>query len=202
MMDESVDRVLRRSFRYVNRVMVMLWRLGLGRWINVWPSGSGRIMVITHLGRRSGRRFRTPLNYAEIDGDIYCTAGFGSVSDWYRNVLANPHVEVWLPGRSWTGTVEDVSSHPLRVSLLREVLVASGFAAPAAGVPVRRLSDEELADRTADYQLLRIRRTGPATVRPRPGDLAWVWAVLAALVALVLPLGRLRRLWVGRILRG
>lgn len=201
-MGESIDRVLRRSFWYVNRGMVTMWRLGLGRWINVWPSGSGRIMVLTHIGRRSGRRFRTPLNYAQIDGDIYCTAAFGSVSDWYRNVLANPHVEIWLPGESWAGTVEDVSDDPRRVPLLREVLVASGFAAPAAGVPVRRLSDEELAAKTPDYRLLRIDRTGPSTARPRPGDLAWVWVVLAAVVTRVLPMGRIRRLLVNRIHRG
>jgi deazaflavin-dependent oxidoreductase (nitroreductase family) len=179
-MDEPTARMLRRSFRHFNRGMVLLWRLGFGRWINLWPSGSGRIMVITHVGRKSGRRFRTPLNYAEIDGDLYCTAGFGPGSDWYRNVLANPQVEVWLPGRSWAATVEDVSSSPQRLPLLREVLVASGFAAPAAGVPVRRLSEEDLAEKTADYQLLRIHRTGPATGQPRPGDLAWVWAALAA----------------------
>jgi deazaflavin-dependent oxidoreductase (nitroreductase family) len=190
-METTTDRMLRRSFRHLNRGMVMMWRLGLGRWINIWPSGSGRLMVVTHVGRKSGRRFRTPLNYADIDGEIYCTSGFGPGSDWYRNVLANPQVEVWLPGRSWTGTVEDISDSPQRLPLLREVLVASGFAAPVAGVPVRRLSDEKLAEKTTDYQLLRIHRTGPATGRPRPGDLRWVWAALAAgAAALALLVGR------------
>ncbi|MBK6872915.1 MAG: hypothetical protein IPG94_16550 [Kineosporiaceae bacterium] len=28
---------LRAVFRYLNRFMVMMWRLGLGRLVNIWP---------------------------------------------------------------------------------------------------------------------------------------------------------------------
>jgi deazaflavin-dependent oxidoreductase (nitroreductase family) len=191
--DERTAQQARRVFRQVNRGMVVSWRLGLGRVLNCWPSGSGRVMVLTHLGRKSGRRFRTPLNYAEVDGEVYCVAGFGAGTDWYRNVTANPQVEVWLPGQRWAGTVEDVSDDPERLMLLRAVLVASGFAAPVAGVPVRRLTDDELAAKTADYRLLRICRTGVATGDPRPGDLAWIWAVAAAAGLALGALARRRR---------
>ncbi|MBK7622453.1 MAG: hypothetical protein IPJ14_07245 [Kineosporiaceae bacterium] len=51
-------------FRYLNRFMVMMWRLGLGRLVNVWPRGSGRMLVLGDTGRRSGLRRWTPLNYA------------------------------------------------------------------------------------------------------------------------------------------
>ena len=64
---------------------------------------SGQIMVLTHTGRKSGLRRRTPVNYALVDGEVYCTAGFGQISDWYRNILANPQVEVWLPDGWWAG---------------------------------------------------------------------------------------------------
>lgn len=201
-MDERIAQRARRAFRHVNRGMVGCWRLGLGRALNSWPAGSGRIMVLTHVGRTSGRRFRTPLNYAEADGDVYCAAGFGPGSDWYRNVTANPHVEVWLPGQRWAGTVEDVGDGPDRLRLVRAVLVASGFAAPVAGVPVQRLTDDELAAKTADYRLLRIRRTGIASGDPRPGDLAWTWAVLAAGGLAVGALARRRRAPRERITRG
>lgn len=77
--------------------MVLLWRLGLGKWINARPAVAGRIMVLNHTGRKSGLLRQTPLNYAIIDGEIYCTAGLGETTDWYRNILANPHVEVWTP---------------------------------------------------------------------------------------------------------
>ena len=65
-MDVGTQRRLSAGFRYVNRALVLMWRLGLGRWLNVWPAGSGRIMVLGHTGRRSGRRFWTPLNLSLI----------------------------------------------------------------------------------------------------------------------------------------
>ena len=48
---------------------------------------------------------------------------------------ANPQVVVWLPGECFTGVVEDVSDSPDRLVLVRGVRIASGFAAPAAGIP-------------------------------------------------------------------
>jgi deazaflavin-dependent oxidoreductase (nitroreductase family) len=188
-MDPATAERLRAAFRYVNRLMVALWRLGLGRWVNVWPSGSGRIFVLGHTGRRTGTRRWTPLNYANVDGQLYFTAGFGPSSDWYRNVMAEPRVEVWPPGARWAGVVDEVSDHPQRTRLLREVLVASGFAARAAGIDPRRMDDEQLAAATSTYRLLRIRRAagaGPLPAHPRPGDLNWFWAVVAgSAVALV-----------------
>ncbi|NTW98126.1 MAG: nitroreductase family deazaflavin-dependent oxidoreductase, partial [Oscillochloris sp.] len=96
--NERVERALRQGFRLFNRYMLLLWRLGLGRWLSVTPTITGRYLVLTHTGRKSGLPRRTPLNFAEVDGTIYITAGFGAVSDWYRNILASPQVELWLPG--------------------------------------------------------------------------------------------------------
>ena len=190
-MDDATAEQLRVAFRRFNPFMVAMWRLGLGRWVNVWPGGSGRIFVLGHTGRRTGMRRWTPLNYAMIDGLLYCTAGFGTASDWYRNVMAEPRVEVWAPGRRWVGIVEEVSDHPERIRLLREVLVASGFAARAAGIDPQRMDDEGLAAATTPYCLLRIRRAAgaesagaePLPAHPRPGDLSWWWAVPVASAA-------------------
>ena len=138
--------------------MLLLWQLGLGPWINAWPAVGGRIMVLTHTGRRTGRRRQTPVNYAPIGDAVFCTAGFGPRSDWYRNLLADPRVEVWLPKARWQGLAEDVSDSPERIYRLREVLVASGFAAHLAGINPRRISDEELERLAREYRLVRIVR--------------------------------------------
>ena len=174
-------------FRRVNPAMVALWRLGLGRLINMWPSGSGRILVVGHTGRRTGLRRWTPLNYTESDGSIYCVAAYGKGSDWYRNITADPRVEVWPPGQRWLGLVEDVSDVPERVRLIRKVLRASGFAARAAGLDPKHMDDETFAAATSSYRLLQIRpATGgrPLPEHPRPGDLAFWWAAPVAAAAL------------------
>jgi deazaflavin-dependent oxidoreductase (nitroreductase family) len=183
---------LQVGFRYFNRFMVLMWRLGLGPWINFWPKVIGRILVITHVGRKSGLKRRTPANYAIIDGDVYCMAGFGRISDWYRNIKANPNVEVWLPDGWWQGVAEEVTDPEKRLRLLRQVLIASGFAAFAVGINPYRITDQELATITGEYRLLRIQRTAERTGRDGPGDLAWVWP-LATMLLLPLALLRWRR---------
>jgi deazaflavin-dependent oxidoreductase (nitroreductase family) len=169
--------------------MLFMWRLGMGPWINVWPEVVGRIMVITHTGRKSGLKRQTPVNFAIVDGQIYCTAGFGKGSDWYQNMLANPEVEVWLPDSWWTGTAEEVKDPEVRLPLLREALIASGFAAYAAGIKPKSMSDEDLDRATADYPLLHIKRSEPRTGPGGPGDLARVWP-LATMILLPMALRR------------
>jgi deazaflavin-dependent oxidoreductase (nitroreductase family) len=139
----------------MNHFMVFMWKMGLGKAINVWPAGFGRIMVIKHRGRRSGKEHLTPVNYAIVDGDIYCTAGFGSISDWYRNILATPRVELWLPEGKDFYCAQDVSDLPDRLFLLRQVIIASGFAAPLFGINPKKLNDEQLRSISKDYRLVK-----------------------------------------------
>ena len=120
----SASLLARRAFRTFNRWMLLLWRLGLGPWLNLWPAGVGRIMVLTHTGRTSGRRRHTPVNYAIVDGDIFCVAGFGPGSDWYRNLLSTPRAEVWLPDGWWAGEFDIEPVRDLRAA--RAALPAGG----------------------------------------------------------------------------
>ena len=190
--DPHVEENLRQGFKQFNRFMMLMWRLGLGRWVNAWPEVGGRFMVITHTGRKTGIKRQTPLNYTMADGEIYCTAGFGSKSDWYRNIVANPEVEIWLPDGWWAGVAEEVTDAQVRMPLLRQVLIDSGFAARAAGIDPVTKTNEELDAVTSDYRLIHIRRTKACTGRGGPGDLAWVWP-LATLILLPLVLFRRKR---------
>lgn len=174
----------RQAFRRFNHFMIWLWRLGFRRWVNFWPSVIGRIMVLTHIGRKSGLRRQTPVNYARVDGDLYCTVGFGHVSDWYRNILANPNVEVWLPDGWWAGVAEDISDDERRIPLLREVVIASGFAGPMFGVNPQTMSEQELAAATKEYRLIRIQLTQQLSGPGGPGDLAWIWVPISLVLGL------------------
>ena len=144
---------LRRVFHALNPFMVWMWKMGWGKAINVWPAGFGRIMVIKHRGRKSGREYLTPVNYALVDGEVYCTAGFGSISDWYRNMQANPNIELWLPEGKRKAHAEDISDSPNRLFLLRQVIIASGFAAPLFGVSPKK-PDEQFDAMTKEYRLV------------------------------------------------
>ncbi len=191
-MDPQTEERLRQLFKKLNHFMMLIWRLGLGKWLNAWPSIGGRIMVITQTGRKTGKKRRTPVNYNVVDGEIYCTAGFGSKSDWYRNVVADPRIEVWLPDGWWAGVVEDASDHENRTELMRQVLIGSGIVAPLFGIDPKKLSDAELEQITTPYCLLRVERAEARTGRGGPGELAWIWP-LATMTLLPLFLWRRKR---------
>jgi deazaflavin-dependent oxidoreductase (nitroreductase family) len=188
----ALEESLRQGFKYFNQFMLFMWRTGLGRWINVWPEGIGRIMVLTTTGRKSGVRRRTPVNYAIVDDEVYCTAAFGPGADWYRNLRADPRVEVWLPDGWWEGEAEEVTDSARRLPLLREVLIASAFAGRAAGIDAQNMTDAELYELTREYKLIHVRRGLARTGSDGPGDLAWVWPAATMVLALLL-LARPRR---------
>jgi len=186
----DVLEALRKGFKQMNRGMVLLFRLGLGRVMNAWPSVGGRILVLNHAGRRSGRLYRTPVNYAEVEHSLYCIAAFGDRTDWYRNALAGPTLEVWLPDGRWRCQAEDASSDPRRHELVRAVLIASGFAAPLVGLHPHHMSDSALAAATETYRLVRLRRR--ERLENSIGDLAWVWPIGGGLLLLALAVFRRR----------
>jgi deazaflavin-dependent oxidoreductase (nitroreductase family) len=190
-MDPQTAALLRRAFRTLNRFMLLMWRLDMAGWFTITPRLSGQIMVLLHTGRKSGLPRRTPLNYALVAGELYCTAGFGHVAHWYRNIQANPQVEVWLPDGRWRGEAADVTNRADALDVLRQVLIGSGFAAFAAGINPYQMSDADLAAATQGYRVVHIRRTAAVTGPGGPGDLRWVWQV-ATFILLPLLLRRRR----------
>jgi len=187
----SAEAQLKRVFKGFNQFMVLLWRLGLARWGNGTKYG-GWVMVIKHTGRRTGLERLTPVNYAQVNGDLYCTAAFGRKADWFRNIQANPQVEVWLPDGRWRGVAEDATDDPDGASLLRQVIVASGFAGPLFGFNPKKMSDDDFARLLQQYRLVRIRPAEAVAGPGGPGDLEWVWPI-STLVLAVLWLGGVRR---------
>ena len=180
---QSIDKYLPAIFRRFNRFMVLMWKLGMGKLINCYPPVIGRIMVISHQGRGSGSSYQTPINYYPQGEYLYCTAAYGSKSDWYLNVIANPQVEIWLPDGWYTGKAEIMEASEERTEMLRKVLIASGFAAPLfAGIDPKEMDEEQFAAVTADYRLMRISRQSPRTGEDGPGSLAWLWPIITVVL--------------------
>ncbi len=171
------------TFRTMNRGMVFMWRLGLGRWADAWPSAAGRILVVEHRGRKSGARYLTPLNFTADGNSRYCLAGFGSKTDWYRNVLAAGRSVLWLPDGRWTAGATDVTGEAGSCDLFRRVLVDSGFAARASGLNPKRMTNAEIDAATSSYRLVRFDLIDRCS--EGPADLSWVWVPIAFGTAVV-----------------
>ncbi|GAB2648129.1 nitroreductase family deazaflavin-dependent oxidoreductase [Prescottella soli] len=54
--------------------------------------------VVDHRGRRSGRRYRTPVNAFRIGNGYRFAMTYGTDSDWVRNVLAAGECDVEVRG--------------------------------------------------------------------------------------------------------
>ncbi len=193
---------LRGFFRWINRRMLLMWRLGFGS--HFADPTVGYIMVLTTTGRKSGQLRRAPLNFALEGNTVQCLAGFGATTHWLLNLQSDPRCEVWLPdGRRLAGHGEMVSDEQRRIALVRQVLIRSGFAAKLAhpGLDLTEASDEQIASLGVQpdrrYEVVEIRLGEELTGPGGPGDLKWVGPAVglagAALLLAALCVRRRRR---------
>ncbi len=176
-MDQNTDLFVRYFpvlSNHLNPLVVILWRLGLGRLLNLWPAVTGRIMILKHSGRKTGKAIFTPVNYIEREGLIYCAASLGVHSDWYLNILANPQVEVWLPDGWYAGHASVIELQKENLEMLKTVLSSANIASRMTGIDLD-LEEEEFALAAVDYKLISIERQSPRTGVNGPGGLAWLW---------------------------
>ncbi len=167
---------LKRIFWFLNTFfMVPLFRMGLGGWLGT-PFG-GYMMVLKTIGRKSGRLRYAPGNYALHEGKIYCVSGGRKSSDWYKNLLAHPQVEIILPSGAVYASMQDVSDPQLRLILMRQILINAGFAGFFEGFNPRRIDDESLMRRTEEIPLLCFTPLGLGSGAWDAGGWAWVLPV-------------------------
>jgi deazaflavin-dependent oxidoreductase (nitroreductase family) len=86
-----------------------LYALGFG------PVVGRLILLLTTRGRKTGLLRVTALQYEEIDDAIVVGSSRGTKADWYRNILADPHVLVRVKSREFRGLAEP-SADPVRIA--------------------------------------------------------------------------------------
>lgn len=80
--------------RVLWRLPIWLYRLRLG-----WLTG-GRLMLLRHTGRVTGRERLALIEVVQRDMDGYVAAsGFGTRADWYRNIGKTPEVTLTVGTR-------------------------------------------------------------------------------------------------------
>lgn len=110
-----LDRTLGRWLIYpLHRRMYRLTGGRIGR-----RTSQGPVILVTHTGRKSGNEFTTPLLAMPHEGGWVVVASNGGRPEdpqWYRNVLANPDVEV-QDGRRRVAAVATVALPARRAEL-------------------------------------------------------------------------------------
>ena len=91
-----MGRLERGLYRILNRGVGLLLRSPLH------GLASGRIMLLTVTGRRSGRRFTVPVSYLPHEGDFLCFTS-GEWGSWWNNLRGGTPVAAWVRGRRLAG---------------------------------------------------------------------------------------------------
>lgn len=91
-----------KAIKYAARAQVWCYRRTNGRVGGNWRVMAGwrkpvPVLLLDHLGRKTGRKFTTPLLYLEDGKDLVVVASQGGMAkhpQWYRNLLAHPDSQV------------------------------------------------------------------------------------------------------------
>ncbi len=154
--------------RLLLRAPVLLYRVGLGRLLG------RRFLLLEHVGRKTGRLRRTVLEVVCHDAvpDVYyVAAGFGTGSDWYRNLHATPECCIEVGGRR-----SQRRARPLPPEEGAELMAGYARRHPRAARSLARFMGFEVDGSEADYREvagelgLRFMSLEP---RQSPGDHSW-----------------------------
>ncbi len=130
----------------IQKIHRVLYALGLG------PLIGKIILLLTTNGRKSGQPRVTPLQYEKIGEKYYLGSARGTRSDWYKNLEADPRLEVRVKNLHFRGMAELVTDRSriadfLEVRIQRHPHMMGLLMQKAHGLPKRPSRDqlEELA---------------------------------------------------------
>ena len=178
-------KTLRFIFRLLNKgFMVPMFRMRLGRFVG--NPITGYIMVLKTIGHKSGLVRYAPVNYAILDGNIYCLSGLGKIAHWYKNLTANPNIELILPAATISGKATTLVDSDETLSIMRQILKNSGFASFMAGINAFAISDEDLREKGSEMIIIRITPNGIFSGAADPGGRLWFWLTIVTIIAIAL----------------
>jgi deazaflavin-dependent oxidoreductase (nitroreductase family) len=171
-------RPLQHAFLAVNRLFAPALDAGLSPLFS--NPATGYLMVLRTRGRRSGVLREAPLGYVILDGAVYCCAGFGATTAWYLNLLADPAVEVVLPGRALPGTAAPVTDPAEWIRAYRALIGSMGVLGRLTVGAIAGLDDDVLLATHGAIPVVRIRPRDATGRALKGGPLdpgGWFWLV-------------------------
>lgn len=120
------------------------------------------VLLLTTTGRKSGLPRTTPLQYEEIDGAYTVGSARGAQADWFRNLQADPHVQVQIGERCFSALAEAVTD-PVHIADFFEERLKKhprmiGLLMRMEGLPLRH-TRQELEEFAADKAIAILRPT-------------------------------------------
>jgi deazaflavin-dependent oxidoreductase (nitroreductase family) len=174
-------RPIQRGFLVVNGLLVApALRVGLG--VAIGTPLTGHLMLLRTTGRRTHRRREVPLGYVIRDGAIWCVAGYGASTPWFRNLTDDPQVDVILPGRRYEALATPVTDDRVWLAAYRALVSSFGLVGRLVVGDVERMSDAEVLGRYRSLPVVRIVPMHSARIEAGRWDEGWSGAAVIAVV--------------------
>ncbi|HEX7537972.1 MAG TPA: nitroreductase/quinone reductase family protein [Dermatophilaceae bacterium] len=174
---------LRTAFRVFNRwVAAPLIRTGGGPLLATPVAGS--IMLLRTTGRKSGLVREAPLGYTVIDGRVVVVAGYGRTAHWFLNAVADPEVEVMLPGALIAGRAAEITQPDELRAAFRALIQSMGVVGRLTLGDVRGKGDAEVDALAQAFPILAIT---PTAIRPGPFDPGGIGTRINTALPVLLP---------------
>ena len=106
------SKTIYHHMKLLNARMAVIYKRGFGP--------RRMVLLLTTIGRKSGLPRITPLQFEEVDGDIYIASARGKQADWFKNILVNPKVYVRIGEREFEAVADPVTD-PKRIADLLEL---------------------------------------------------------------------------------
>lgn len=123
---------------------------------------SGRLLIVTVTGRRTGRVYRLPVGYAKHEGTLL----IGTAGTWRRNLRPDEPVTVRLRGRDRRADPEVVTDETEAAGLYRVILRHNPVHGRFAGIGV----DPDGGPNRNDLRRALARGTAVVRLRPHGSD--------------------------------
>jgi len=157
---------LRKAFLVLNRwIAAPLIRAGGGPLLTTPVAGS--ILLLRTTGRKSGLVREAPLGYTVLDGRVVVVAGYGRTAHWFLNAVADPEVEMMLPGARIAGQAEEITEPDERRAAFRTLIQSMGVVGRLTLGDVSGKGDDEVDMLAQAFPILAIT---PTAVLPGPFD--------------------------------
>jgi len=168
----------------LNRILfkspLILWRMGLGKILSHKALSGNKMLVLSSWGRKSHKPRHTMLSYVLAGEREYVSSGWGARTDWYKNILANPHVTVQVGGSVYSARARRVQDIGETTKIAQEMFATGGDTHFVSWLESFGIANDlqDMIDKRDRLVLVAFDKSEENGPPPIPADLKWIWGVM------------------------
>ena len=156
------------------------WRMGLGKILSHKALSGSKMLVLSSWGRKSQKPRHTMLSYVLVGENEYVCSGWGARTDWYKNILADPHVTVQVGHRIYGAKARRVQDNSEFTRIAQEIFETGGDTHFTSWLESFGIENDlrDVLDKKDRLCLIAFDKSEETSPPPMPIDLKWLWGLM------------------------